>query len=101
MNFDTFKAFTTGNKAIDWVLTRAHYTDDSDKYGYTYTAFFSGKLPDRMINEFRAMAKANGGSMYRIDTGEGGYTINVHFSQGEYKGNWNQVKVYATCTENC
>jgi hypothetical protein len=101
MDFNAFKSFTTGNKAIDWVLTRATYTDDSDKYGYNYTAFFSGKLPDRMVHEFRALAKANNNSLYRIDTGEGNYTINIHFTQVQFNGNWNQVKVYATCTENC
>jgi len=101
MDFNAFKSFTTCNAAIDWVLTRADYIDASDHNGYYFIGEFSGRLPDHMINQFRALAKANNGSLYRIDTGEAGYTINIHFSQGKHNSTWNNVKFYATCTENC
>ena len=95
INLNTVK---TATPAINWLIERVKVTDFSDKHGCYLIGAFAGTIPYVMLCELRDIQKRNGGYLYRADNGE--YTINAHFTNGQYKATVCRVWFHITLTQN-
>lgn len=103
------KVTKTGTKAIDWLIGKATYRDDSTE-GNTYiVGSFSGRIPYRMAEEVKKYGKANGGNKY---TGKGVFylkkeinaagmaqVVDMRINFGEYRSTANDIQFFISLDE--
>lgn len=91
---DNNNVFTTGNKAIDWVIGKA---DETSTIPGVIDRHFSGNLPARMVQELRDFVRVNKNGHGNLHFEDGLVSIRFYFSP--YKGN-NKVRMsYTDCRE--
>lgn len=103
------RSTTTGEKAIDWLIGKASYRDDSTE-GNTYVVgSFSGRIPYRMAEEVKKYGKTNGGCKH---TGKGVFylkqeinadgiaqVVDMRIDFGQYRSTANDIRFFISLDE--